>query len=80
MSKSVVRKKLFSKGSHPSSGGGGGGDMFKATYDPANLARQVITTAIAGVLLLGEYYTWEKMIGSVIVLISIYFITWRGRE
>jgi drug/metabolite transporter (DMT)-like permease len=41
---------------------------------------QVITTAIAGVLLLGEYYTWEKMIGSVIVLISIYFITWRGRE
>jgi hypothetical protein len=47
MSKSVVRKKIFSKGSHPSSGGGGGGDMFKATYDPANLARQVITTAIS---------------------------------
>ena len=46
MSKSVVRKKIFSKGSHPSSGGGGGGDMFKATYDPANLSRQVITTAI----------------------------------
>lgn len=47
MSKSVVRKKIFSKGSHPSSGGGGGGDMFKATYDPANLSRQVITTAIS---------------------------------
>lgn len=46
MSKSVVRKKIFSKGSHPSSGGGGGGDMFKATYDPANLSKQVITTAI----------------------------------
>lgn len=46
MSKSVVRKKIFSKGSHPSSGGGGG-DMFKATYDPAALNRQVLTTAIS---------------------------------
>jgi len=46
MSKSIIRKKIFSKGSRGSGGGGGGGDMFKATYDPAALNRQVLTTAI----------------------------------
>ena len=32
---------------YPNGGGGGGGDMFKATYDPAALNRQVLTTAIS---------------------------------
>jgi drug/metabolite transporter (DMT)-like permease len=40
---------------------------------------QVIATALAGVWLLGEQYSWEKFIGSVIVLTSIYYITWKGR-
>jgi drug/metabolite transporter (DMT)-like permease len=40
---------------------------------------QVIATALAGVWLLGEHYSWEKFIGSVIVLVSIYYITWKGR-
>ncbi len=41
---------------------------------------QVVFTALAGVLLLGEHYSWEKFIGSIIVLVSIYFITWKGRS
>ncbi|QQS19918.1 DMT family transporter [Candidatus Saccharibacteria bacterium] len=40
---------------------------------------QVVTTALAGVLLLGEGYSWEKLVGSVVVLTSIYFIAWKGR-
>lgn len=30
----------------PEGGGGGGGDMYKATYDPANLESQVLASAI----------------------------------
>ncbi len=40
---------------------------------------QIVSTSLAGVFLLGESYTWEKFIGSIIVLTSIYFITWKGR-
>jgi drug/metabolite transporter (DMT)-like permease len=36
---------------------------------------QIVTTSLAGVLLLGEHYTWEKLVGSVVVLVSIYAIT-----
>lgn len=41
---------------------------------------QVISTSLAGVIFLGENYTWEKFIGSAIVLASIYYIAWRGRS
>lgn len=36
---------------------------------------QIFFTAIIGVLLLSEAYDWVKFLGSVIVLLSVYFIT-----
>ncbi|MFZ1249615.1 MAG: DMT family transporter [Candidatus Saccharimonadales bacterium] len=41
---------------------------------------QVITTALAGVFLLGEQYSWEKFVGSLIVLTSIYYITRKDKN
>lgn len=41
---------------------------------------QIVPAAIAGVLLLGENYTVEKMLGSLLVLLSIYFIVWKGKN
>ncbi|MBL8121962.1 DMT family transporter [Candidatus Saccharibacteria bacterium] len=40
---------------------------------------QIVPASLAGVLLLGEHYTWEKLIGSAVVLTSIYYISWRAR-
>lgn len=41
---------------------------------------QIVPASLAGVFLLNEHYSLEKFVGSVIVLVCIYFITWRGRE
>lgn len=40
---------------------------------------QIFTTSIVAVLLLGETYSFEKLIGSVVVIISVYFISARKR-
>lgn len=53
--------------------------LINANHAIVLVNSQVVITALAGVLLLGEHYTWEKLIGSVIVLTSIYYITWKGR-
>jgi len=53
--------------------------LINANHAIVLVNSQVVITALAGVLLLGEHYTWEKFIGSVIVLTSIYYITWKGR-
>ncbi len=41
---------------------------------------QIVPASFAGILLLGERYSWEKLLGSVIVLVSIYYISWKGKE
>jgi drug/metabolite transporter (DMT)-like permease len=41
---------------------------------------QIFFTSLAGVILLGESYSWEKLAGSVVALTSIYYIAWKGRS
>lgn len=52
--------------------------LLDANHAVVLVNAQIIPASIAGVVLLSEGYTWEKLIGSVIVLISIYFITQKG--
>jgi drug/metabolite transporter (DMT)-like permease len=40
----------------------------------------IFFTSIIGVLILGEHYTIEKFVGSVIVIISVYFIAARKKQ
>lgn len=41
---------------------------------------QVFFTSIAGVLILSEDYSVEKLIGAIIAIVSIYFITFRNKR
>lgn len=41
---------------------------------------QIVSTSILGVLLLGEQYGWERALGTIVALVSIYCITLRSRS
>ena len=41
---------------------------------------QIFSTGILGALILSEIYNWEKLTGSLIAIVSIYFITQNGAK
>ncbi|PID98795.1 hypothetical protein CSA80_05040 [Candidatus Saccharibacteria bacterium] len=65
-----LAKRFFSTAVH----------LVNANHAIVLVNAQIVPASIASVLLLGESYSWEKMFGSCIVLASIYYIAWKGRN
>lgn len=53
--------------------------LINANHAIVLVNAQIVPASFASIVLLGEHYSWEKFIGSAIVLISIYYITWKER-